>query len=91
MVYRLSKRALRDLEQIHAFISRDKPDAAADTIRKLFETFERLTAYPKLGHPGRREGTRDFVQPPFVIVYRIVSSEKLMIVNIVHGSRKYPA
>jgi len=30
------------------------------------------------------------MQPPFVIVYRIASPEKLMIVNILHGSQKYP-
>jgi len=86
----LSKRAVHNLREAHEYISRDKPDAAADVVGRLLDAFDRLTAFPKLGHSGRRPGTREFMQPPFVIVYRIASPEKLMIVNILHGSQKYP-
>lgn len=88
MTYRISKRAERNVAGIHAFISRDNPDSAADMIRKLVEIFERLTIYPKLGHSGWREGTREFAQPPYLIVYR-VTRDAIIILNVRRGRQIY--
>ena len=88
MTFRVGQRANRQLAEINKFIGTDNEDAASEMLRKMTATFEQLTQFPKLGHIGRREGTREFVQVPFVIVYRIQRSE-IVIVGVFHGKQKY--
>jgi toxin ParE1/3/4 len=85
---RLAPRALRRLQQIYAFIESDKPDAAALTIERILEAAKKLEEHPKLGRPGRREGTRELIHAPFIIVYRI-KDDVVEIATVLHGNRKY--
>ena len=89
MKYRLSRRAIRNLEGIQVFIAKENPSAAVAVLSRLLDTFERLTVHPKLGQEGRRPGTREFVQAPYVIVYRILNVERLTIAAVLHGSQQY--
>ncbi|MDQ2949544.1 MAG: type II toxin-antitoxin system RelE/ParE family toxin [Acidobacteriota bacterium] len=88
MNIRFAPRALKHLQQIHAFIERDKPDAAANTIERVLTAAEKLQEHPNLGRPGRRKGTRELVHPPFLIVYRI-KGDAVEIAAVLHGNRKY--
>jgi len=59
--------------------------------RRLIETVKLLSALPRLGHVGRREGTRELTVPhlPYIIVYRIDmgDEDELVILGIFHGAR----
>ena len=88
MNIRLAPRALRRLQQIYAYIERDNPDAAALTIERLLEAAKKLQEHPKLGRPGWREGTRELIYAPFIIVYRI-KGDVIEIATVLHGNRKH--
>jgi plasmid stabilization system protein ParE len=54
----------------------------------VIERIERLATFPHLGRPGEVGGTREFVSPPFVIVYR--STEQIIeILHIWHGAQDW--
>lgn len=88
MSYLISPRALTHLDSIYKYISQDKPDAAAATIEKLLKAIEQLGVHQNLGHEGRRSNTREFVQRPFIIVYRIKKG-RVEVAAVIHGRRKY--
>lgn len=48
--------ALRNLDELAAFIARDDPDAAARVVRRLQEAIDRLARYPDSGRPGHVAG-----------------------------------
>lgn len=83
-------RALRRLEQAHRYIQQDKPLAAADTARRIWERAERLGDFPELGRVGRLPGTRELVLPnsPFILLYRI-HADRVEILTILHGARRW--
>ena len=88
MTFRISETAEAELDEIYEHIARDKPEAAADVINKILEAIEQLPRYANSGRPGRRQGTRELVRPPFIIVYRI-DDQVINVLSIFHGSRKY--
>ena len=83
-------RALRRLEQAHRYIQQDKPLAAADPARRIWERAERLGDFPELGRVGRLPGTRELVLPnsPFILLYRI-HADRVEILTILHGARRW--
>ncbi|MES2197681.1 MAG: type II toxin-antitoxin system RelE/ParE family toxin [Pseudomonadota bacterium] len=82
--------AAGDLDEILDWISRDNPRAAADLTRRILARIDRL-AIPGLSHmgrPGLVEGTRELVEPPYIIVYMIDEpAEEISVLAIVHGAR----
>jgi toxin ParE1/3/4 len=85
------EKADHDLDEIHAWISKDKPGAAANMIRRIRERIG-LLATPGLSHigrPGLDPGTRELVEPPYIIVYEVHEGrEEIEILYIIHGARK---
>jgi toxin ParE1/3/4 len=88
---RFSTSAFHHLEHIHAYMARDNRDAASETIDKILRSIDKLGEHPQLGRPGAREGTRELVHPPFLIVYRIMGDALVSVEAVLHGSRRYPA
>ena len=88
MIVRWSETASDDLNNIFDYIARDKPDAASAVVEMLLQSGDILARYPQMGYSGRREGTRELVRAPFVIVYSI-AGEVIDIRSILHGSRRY--
>jgi plasmid stabilization system protein ParE len=44
--------------------------------------------WSRLGRPGLVEGTRELVEPPYIIVYRINEKrEEITVLGIVHGAQ----
>jgi toxin ParE1/3/4 len=74
------------LEQIAAYISQDKPEAASDVILNIIQHTQQLAKFPNLGRPGRKEGTRELIigGTPFIVVYRQTSV--IEIVSVFHSS-----
>ncbi len=84
-------RALRRLEQAKRYIELDKPAAAIQTVRRIFECAERLAYFPEMGRSGAVSGTRELVVPgtAFILLYRI-RADRVELLTILHGARKWP-
>jgi toxin ParE1/3/4 len=83
--------AARDeLDSIFAWIEKDNPRAAFEMIARIEEKIMRL-ATPELTHmgrPGLVGGTRELLEWPYIIVYKVQEDrEEIVIVSVVHGAR----
>ena len=82
--------ARAELDQIFAWIANDNPRAAQQMVARV-ETKVMHLATPGLAHmgrPGLVEGTRELLEWPYIIVYRVYEErDEIVIVTIVHGAR----
>jgi len=82
--------ARNELNDIFEWIAKDNPGAARRLVARIEEKITRL-AVPNLAHMGRLglvAGTRELIQYPYIIVYRVDEEhEEIVIVSIVHGAR----
>jgi toxin ParE1/3/4 len=86
--------AARDLDDIIDWISRDSPRAAAQVARRILARIERLAipGLARIGRPGLAEGTRELVEPPYIIVYMVDEpADEIAVLAIVHGARNREA
>jgi len=85
------RKADDDLDAIFSWIAKDNPGAAVAMIRRIRRRIGRL-AVPGLEHmgrPGLEPGTRELVEPPYIIVYEIHETRAAVeILYITHGARK---
>jgi toxin ParE1/3/4 len=79
--------ALRDLNSIFAYISKDDPIAARKVIGRIREVADLLADAPRLGRQGQ-QGRRflSVAGLPYVIIHRI-HGESVQIVAIFHTAR----
>ena len=91
MKIRWVRLALADLDEAATFISRDNPEAANKTVKRIRDAAMLLSDQPDAGRPGRVHGTRELViaGTPFILPYRVVSNT-VQILRVLHGSRKWP-
>ncbi|MCB1035769.1 MAG: type II toxin-antitoxin system RelE/ParE family toxin [Acidobacteria bacterium] len=90
MRVRWTRRAERSLAAIADFIALDNPQAAHETISRIRRAAESLLLSPKLGRPGRVEGTRELVVTPnYILPYRIKGGE-VQILHVFHARRRWP-
>jgi len=91
MKIRWTKRAIRSLASIHAYISKDSPAAAARVAAAVVNATDQLEQFSQSGRPGRIEGTRELVVSglPYIIPYRVVD-DVVVILSVIHASRKWP-
>ena len=79
-----------ELDRIFAWIARDNPRAALNMIARIEDKIMRLES-PELtymGRPGLVEGTRELLEWPYIIVYKVYEDrEEVVIVSIVHGAQ----
>ena len=92
MRVRWSPQSRAHLIVIRAYI-RERDTAAAERVRlRIIETIRLFAALPRLGHGGRKQGTREFAIPrlPYIIVYRIDigDDDELVILGIFHGAQE---
>ena len=84
--------AVRDLEQIHAYIAADAPRYADVVAARIVDAFERLTEFPQSGRVvpelGRAD-VREIIQGSYRLVYQL-RAERAEILAIHHGSRRFP-
>lgn len=87
--YRLSPQAADDVREIWGHIAEENIEAAGRVRRELRDSMERLSRYPKMGHPRR-----DLTDLPvlfwavrsYLIVYNPLASP-VEIVRVLHGAR----
>jgi len=87
-----SAHAVADLEAISAYIEQDRSlDMANRVARTIYDAVQSLRALPYRGRAGRIENTRELVLPrlPYLVVYRVYE-DRVLILNIVHGARRWP-
>jgi toxin ParE1/3/4 len=69
-------------------IQQDNPTAARNVAQAVIDRIEQLATLPGLGRPGEVKGTRELVNPPYVVVYR--STEEIVeILYIWHGAQDW--
>jgi addiction module RelE/StbE family toxin len=74
---RYSRRARRQLDNIHAYIHERNPDAATRVIARIRQSTNLLTDFPNLGPHGLVTETRELVVVglPYIIVYRLAKED----------------
>lgn len=82
---------LDDLDAAGEFIARDKPEAATQVLKRIWEAVQLLAEHPDAGRPGRVPGTRELViaDTPFIIPYRVLENT-VQILRVLHGKREWP-
>lgn len=79
-----------DLDQIFTWIAKDDLAAAHGVISRIEERVDRL-AHPSLSEMGRSglvKGTRELLEAPYIIVYKIHKKVgKIVVLSIVHGAQ----
>ncbi|HWY22751.1 MAG TPA: type II toxin-antitoxin system RelE/ParE family toxin [Candidatus Acidoferrum sp.] len=88
-----SRRARARLQEIRAYVARDKPDAAERLATRIVALAELLKEHPYLGRAGNEPGVRELVLggTPYLIFYR-VRAKRVTILTVWHGaqSRRRP-
>jgi len=85
-----SSRSESELAAIIDYIAVDNLDAALELDFHITSSAERLMGFPKLGKPGRVEGTRELiVHAHYILVYEI-DGEELLVLSVLHTSRQWP-
>jgi toxin ParE1/3/4 len=86
----LDAKAVDDLQGIFDWIAEGSPRAADTVISRIFESVERLGAFPELGRIGRDPGTREWVIPglPYIAVYEVDrEGDQLTVIAVFHGAQ----
>ena len=82
--------ALRDLNDIGAWIAKDNQGAARRILRAILGTIEHLRHFPRLARPGRAAGSfeRLVAATPYIVVFEVwANPEAVVITAIVHAAR----
>ena len=86
----IREEAADDLEAIYDWIAKASATAAARVVLALLNRMESVLQ-PELiniGRPGRRKGTRELVEWPYIIVYTVDTGlRRVTIISVVHGAR----
>jgi toxin ParE1/3/4 len=87
-----SDRSLRSLAGIHTYISGDSEAKAHQTIDRILNRGDQLSAFPLSGrrvpHPHRKN-LREIIEPPYRILYR-VRKDEVEVIDVFHSARRPP-
>jgi toxin ParE1/3/4 len=88
---RWTKRAIRSLESIHAYITKDNSGAAARVAEAILDSAIQLERFPQSGRLGRINGARELIVPglPYIVPYRI-EGDVILLLFVIHTIRKWP-
>jgi len=84
--------AVKDLESIHAYISRDSRYYADAFLAELIASTDRLQHFPRSGHIVTEIGdeeTRELLFKNYRIIYD-VDDETVRILTVIHAARNFP-
>jgi len=90
MKFIVRESAYRDLDEIHAWITKDDLAAADRVIERIIQSTELLGHFPHIGHRGRAAGTQEWVVPgsPYIVVYTIDQrAEEVVVIAVFHGAQ----
>jgi toxin ParE1/3/4 len=77
------------LQEIRAYVAKDKPVAAERLAIRIVAVVEALRNYPYLGHTGTESGVRELIigGTPHVVLYR-VRGKRVTIQTIWHSAQR---
>ena len=77
------------LQEIRAYVAKDKPVAAERLAIRIVAVIEALRDHPYLGHAGTESGVRELVigGTPYIVLYR-VRGKKVTIQTIWHAAQR---
>lgn len=82
--------ARTDLLGIVDYISDDNPDAAQRVKDDIEMKAKKLSEFPKIGRPGRVEGTRELiVWSNYILVYQ-EDALTVRILRVLHAAQQWP-
>jgi toxin ParE1/3/4 len=86
-----SQFAQADREAIFDYIEADSPQAAITVDDRIRQQIEELMKFPKVGRPGRIDGTRELIiqRTPYIAAYRI-AGKTIRILRVLHGAQMWP-
>jgi toxin ParE1/3/4 len=79
-----------ELDDIYSWIAPDSPHAARELIARIEAKVMRLElpALTHMGRPGLVEGTRELLEWPYIIVYKVFEDrDEIVVLSVVHGAR----
>lgn len=83
--------AVQDRHAIFDYIEAENRPAAIALDDLFAESAHRLTEHPRLGRPGRVQGTHELVvHRNYILVYD-VSGDHLRILRVLHAARQWPS
>jgi toxin ParE1/3/4 len=85
-----SEQARQEWTAQYRFYLERNPDAARRVRQAVMEGAKRLRAHPKIGRPGRVEGSRELVisGTPFLLVYD-ENPARVEILHVYHGRQNW--
>ena len=88
---RWTKRALRRLDEIGAYIAKDNPAAAARVVARIVSRVDSLAEHPGVGRTGRLASTRELVLAdiPYIVPHRVTRTH-IEILTVMHAAQKWP-
>jgi plasmid stabilization system protein ParE len=69
----IREEAADDFDDVFTWLAKENPAAARDVVQRIRERIDRL-ATPGLSHMGRLGilgGTRELIEPPYIVVYQV--------------------
>lgn len=82
--------AALDLDAIFSWISKDNPRAAIETVERIRLRINRLglPGLSHIGRPGLVDGTRELVEPPYIVVDAVDEpADEITVLAVLHGAR----
>jgi toxin ParE1/3/4 len=80
-----------DIADIFAWVAKEDPITATHVVGRVLEQINRLhvDSLSEMGRLGRVAGTRELIEHPYIIVYRILSeANEIHVLAVVHGARR---
>lgn len=90
---RWSPQVADDLEEICDYIGRDSPRYAALFAERVFAIVETIARFPAAGGivpEYGREDIRERLIHNYRVIYRILNSDTVQLVTLIHGARILP-
>jgi toxin ParE1/3/4 len=95
MAYRLSEDAEADLDEIWLHIVEEggAPTIAQRLVGSITVRFDTLSDHPRVGRrrDELRPGTRSHIAGDYLIFYRIVEDDDVLVLRVLHGRRDIEA
>jgi plasmid stabilization system protein ParE len=83
--------ARSELDRVFEWIAKDNPRAAFEMIARIEAKVMRLgtPGLANLGRPGLVAGTRELLEYPYIVVYKVYEErDEIVIISVVHGARE---
>jgi toxin ParE1/3/4 len=89
--FRWTRHAVRQVDEIGAFIAQDDPQAADRVVGAVEAAVATIEKHPAIGRLGRTEGTRELVVvgTPYIVAYAL-REDRGVILSVRHSSREWP-